>query len=31
LLERKEQLLDMSAANEGWSWRRKQMSKDDAS
>ncbi|MCZ6709470.1 MAG: SDR family NAD(P)-dependent oxidoreductase [Gammaproteobacteria bacterium] len=30
LLERKEQLLDMSAASEGWTWRRKQMSKDDA-
>ncbi len=29
LLEQKEQLLDMSAANEGWSWRRRQMSNDD--
>jgi hypothetical protein len=25
LLERKEELLDMSAAGEGWSWRRKRM------
>ena len=30
LLERKEQLLDMSAATEGWSWRRRVANKNKA-